>query len=95
MHDSRRTRLVLSVLLIAALALITLDYRDGSSGPLRSLNSFGDTVFGPVETLAGRCHPARRADGRRGQGRTVGQREDLRHCSGRTPGCAPSSARPS
>jgi rod shape-determining protein MreC len=52
-HDSRRTRLVLSVLLIAALALITIDYRDGSSGPLRSLGNLGDTVFGPVERLAG------------------------------------------
>lgn len=53
MHDTRRTRLVLSVLLIAALALITIDYRDGSSGPLRSLSHFGGMVFGPVERLAG------------------------------------------
>ena len=53
MHDTRRTRLVLSVLLIAALALITIDYREGSSGPLRSLGHLGDTVFGPVERLAG------------------------------------------
>lgn len=53
MHDTRRTRLVLSVLLIAALALITIDYREGSTGPLRSLGNFGDAVFGPVERLAG------------------------------------------
>ena len=52
MHDSRRTRLVLSVFLIAALALITLDYRDSNAGPLRALSSFGNTVFGPVENLA-------------------------------------------
>jgi rod shape-determining protein MreC len=52
-HDSRRTRLVLSVLLIAALALITIDYRDGSSGPLRSLGNVGNTMFGPLERLAG------------------------------------------
>lgn len=53
MHDSRRTRLILSVFLIAALALITLDYRDSNAGPLRALSGFGNTVFGPVENLAG------------------------------------------
>lgn len=53
MRDSRRTRLVLGVLLIAALALITVDYRDANAGPLRALNSFGGTVFGPVENIAG------------------------------------------
>jgi rod shape-determining protein MreC len=53
-HDTRRTRLVLSVLLIAALALITIDYREGgSSGPLRSLSRVGGMVFGPLERLAG------------------------------------------
>jgi rod shape-determining protein MreC len=41
------------VLLIVALALITLDYRDSSAGPLRSLNNFGGSVFGPVENVAG------------------------------------------
>ena len=53
MHDTRRTRLVLSVLLIAALALITIDYRSPSSGPLRSVSNFGNTLFGPLERLAG------------------------------------------
>jgi rod shape-determining protein MreC len=52
LHDSRRTRLVLSVFLIAALALITLDYRDSNAGPVRALSGFGNTVFGPVENLA-------------------------------------------
>lgn len=51
MHDTRRTRLVLSVLLIAALAMITIDYR-GGGGPLRSLGSLGSAVFGPVERAA-------------------------------------------
>jgi rod shape-determining protein MreC len=37
------------VLLVAALALITLDYRDGSSGPVHSLQQFGGAVFGSVE----------------------------------------------
>ena len=49
MHDSRRTRLILSVLLIAAIALITLDFRDGGTSPARSV---GAAVFGPVERVA-------------------------------------------
>jgi rod shape-determining protein MreC len=52
-RDSRRTRLILGVLLVAALALITVDYRDANAGPLRALNSFGGTVFGPIENIAG------------------------------------------
>jgi len=52
-HDTRRTRLVLTVLLIAALALITIDYRDGSTGPLRSLGNLGNMMFGPLERMAG------------------------------------------
>jgi len=35
-HDTRRTRLVLGVLLAAALALITIDYRGGITSPLKS-----------------------------------------------------------
>jgi rod shape-determining protein MreC len=49
-HDSRRTRLVLSVFLVAALAMITIDYRGG--GSLRPLTSLGDAVFGPMERAA-------------------------------------------
>lgn len=49
MHDSRRTRLVLSVLLIAAIALITFDFRDGGTSPARGV---GADIFGPVERVA-------------------------------------------
>src|SRR6266571_3995365 len=49
MHDTRRTRLVLSILLVVALALITLDYRDESAAPLRGLRQFGGSVFGSTE----------------------------------------------
>ena len=52
MHDTRRTRLVLGVLLAAALALITLDYRDGAAAPLRGLRSVGGAVFGSAENVA-------------------------------------------
>ncbi len=49
MHDSRRTRLVLAVLLVAAIALITLDFRDGGASPARRV---GADVFGPIERVA-------------------------------------------
>jgi rod shape-determining protein MreC len=49
-HDTRRTRLVLAVLLAAALALITVDYRSGPASPLSGLNSFGGSVLGSAES---------------------------------------------
>ena len=48
MHDSRRTRLVLGLLLIIAIALITLDFRDGGASPARNV---GADVFGPIERV--------------------------------------------
>ena len=48
MHDSRRVRLVLGILLIAAVALITVDFRDGGSSPMRGT---GASIFGPVERV--------------------------------------------
>jgi rod shape-determining protein MreC len=42
---------VLAVLLVLALALITLDYRDGSSGPVRGLRQVGGSVFGTAERV--------------------------------------------
>lgn len=48
MHDTRRVRLVLGVLLIAAVALITVDFRDGGSSPVRTA---GAGFFGPVERV--------------------------------------------
>jgi rod shape-determining protein MreC len=51
-HDTRRTRLVLAVLLIAALALITIDARNSSAGPVRGLRSLGGLLFGSAESVA-------------------------------------------
>ena len=48
MHDSRRTRLVLGVLVIVAIVLITLDFRDGGASPVRNV---GSDIFGPVEQI--------------------------------------------
>ena len=53
MHDTRRTRLVLGALLVVALAMITINYRDGSSSPISGLTGVGSSVFGPVENVAG------------------------------------------
>jgi len=47
-HDSRRSRLVLGVLLIIAIALITLDFRDGGASPARNV---GADIFGPIERV--------------------------------------------
>ncbi len=52
MHDTRRTRIILGVLLAAALALITIDYRGGAGAPLGGLRSAGGSVFGSVENAA-------------------------------------------
>jgi rod shape-determining protein MreC len=48
LHDSRRVRLVLAAALIAAVALITVDFRDGGSSPLRHV---GASIFGPAERV--------------------------------------------
>ena len=50
MRDSRRARLILALLVLTALTLITLDYRSGGGGPLRSI---GNAVFGPIERAVG------------------------------------------
>jgi rod shape-determining protein MreC len=48
-HDTRRTRLVLGVLLVVAIGLITLDYR--GFGPVGSLRGASAGFFGPVERV--------------------------------------------
>jgi rod shape-determining protein MreC len=49
-HENRRTRLALAVLLIAAIALITVSYRGGGTS---GANGAGNSLFGPVENAAG------------------------------------------
>ncbi len=50
MLEARATRAVLITLLVIALALVTIDFRDGGDSGARGL---GGRVFGPVERLAG------------------------------------------
>ena len=52
MHDTRRTRIVLGVLLAAALALITINYRGGTGSKVGGLRGLGGSVFGSVENAA-------------------------------------------
>jgi rod shape-determining protein MreC len=47
-HDSRRTRVVLGVLVIIAIGLITLDFKDGGASPPRGI---GADIFGPIERV--------------------------------------------
>jgi rod shape-determining protein MreC len=49
-HEARRTRPVLIVLLIVAIALITYDFRDSGSS---AAHGIGADIFGPVERAAG------------------------------------------
>jgi rod shape-determining protein MreC len=51
-RDSRRTRLVLALLLLTAFTLITLDYRAQGGGVFGSLRGTASTWFGPVQRLA-------------------------------------------
>jgi rod shape-determining protein MreC len=51
-HDTRRTRLVLGVLIVAALVLITVSYQDAASPVFRGIRSVSSTVFGGAEHAA-------------------------------------------
>lgn len=54
MRDSRRTRIVLALLLTGGFALVTVDAHGqgpGEPGPVARLRGFGQAAFGPVERL--------------------------------------------
>ena len=62
MRDSRRTRIVLAVLLGLSLTFVALDLRGNDSGPLGGLSRFGASVFGPIESaVSGIVSPVRGA----------------------------------
>jgi rod shape-determining protein MreC len=50
MLEARRTRVVLTILLVVAIALITIDFRDGGGS---GAHSVGGRLFAPVEHMAG------------------------------------------
>jgi rod shape-determining protein MreC len=49
----RRGRAVLVVLLVAAVVVITLDFREGQGGPIGRLQDAAVTAFAPVQRLTG------------------------------------------
>jgi rod shape-determining protein MreC len=51
-RDTRRTRVLLALLLVTSISLITIDYRGGDSSPLDGVRSAAAAVFGPVEKVA-------------------------------------------
>lgn len=53
MRDTRRTRLLLGVALLAALALIAVNYQNGSSPVIRGLRHVAGSVFGGAERIVG------------------------------------------
>ena len=52
MHDTRRARAVLGVLIVAALVLITVSYRSGPSSAGSGISRAGAAVLGGAENLA-------------------------------------------
>jgi rod shape-determining protein MreC len=48
-RDTRRTRLLLAITLVAALALIAIDYQNGSSSVITTLRKTAGAVFGGAE----------------------------------------------
>ena len=51
-RDTRRTRVLLALLLLTSISLITIDYRGGDGSPLDGVRSAAAAVFGPVEQVA-------------------------------------------
>jgi rod shape-determining protein MreC len=53
MRDSRQARLILGVLLTAALIILTIDHRTGDGSPMRPLRAAAAWVFGSAEQFGG------------------------------------------
>lgn len=49
MYQRRRARVLLAVLVLAALVLITVDFRSGEDGPLASVRGAATSAFGPAQ----------------------------------------------
>lgn len=49
MRDTRRSRIVLAILVLVCITLIVFDLRGGEGGITRPLRTFGDTVLGSAE----------------------------------------------
>jgi rod shape-determining protein MreC len=70
-HDTRRTRLVLGVLIVTALVLITVSYQNAASPVLRGIRSVSSTVFGGAEHVANSASSAVSTSGSSASGSEV------------------------
>jgi rod shape-determining protein MreC len=52
-RDTRRTRLLLGIALLTALALIAVNYQNGSSPVIRTMRNVASSVFGGAERIVG------------------------------------------
>jgi len=60
MRDTRRSRIILAILVLLSITLIVFDLRGGDSGPTRPLRVAGETVLGSAErAMAGVVLPVR------------------------------------
>ena len=51
MRDTRRSRIVLAILVLVSITLIVFDLRGGDSGPTRPLRAAGETFLGSAERV--------------------------------------------
>ena len=51
-RDSRRTRMLLALLVVTSISLIVVDHTAGSASPLAGLRYVAASVFGPLERVA-------------------------------------------
>jgi rod shape-determining protein MreC len=70
-HDTRRTRLVLGALIVAALVLITMDYGNGGSPVISGIRKAGSTVLGGAEHMASSVTGIAGGSGSAGSGRQL------------------------
>jgi rod shape-determining protein MreC len=57
-RDTRRSRIVLATLLVAALTLISVDIKAGDNSPFTGVRSLASSVYGPVQrALSSVVHP--------------------------------------
>ena len=69
MRETPRTRLVLTLLVLTAFTLITLDYRAGKGSPFEHVRRSADAVLGPIEgAVAAAVRPVADAFSRLGGG---------------------------
>ena len=51
-RDTRRTRVLLGLLLVTSILLLVIDRRGPDASPLAGVRTVAATVFGPVEQVA-------------------------------------------